>query len=167
MALLDNGLKQRIVGALVLLALAVIFLPMILTGENEPRYVHVDPPAPPVVSAPPVIVEEQAFAPAEEWVIEPAPSVSVEPPVSRLDAQNLPVSWSIQVASLSSYENAQSLQNSLRNQGYSAYIRQAKGMHRVFVGPFIERKEADRVRHGLNQHQRLNGFVVRFTPEAN
>jgi len=30
MAMLDSGLKQRMVGALVLVALAVIFLPMLL-----------------------------------------------------------------------------------------------------------------------------------------
>ena len=37
MAVLDKGLKQRIVGALVLVALAVIFLPMLFSREDELR----------------------------------------------------------------------------------------------------------------------------------
>lgn len=37
MAVLDKGMKQRMVGALVLVALAVIFLPMLFTREDEMR----------------------------------------------------------------------------------------------------------------------------------
>ncbi|MHB1368959.1 MAG: SPOR domain-containing protein, partial [Pseudomonadaceae bacterium] len=39
MALLDKGLKQRMVGALVLIALAVIFVPMLFTREDDLRHV--------------------------------------------------------------------------------------------------------------------------------
>ena len=45
--MLDSGLKQRMVGALVLVALAVIFLPMLLSREDEMRRVVVDAPAMP------------------------------------------------------------------------------------------------------------------------
>ena len=48
MALLDKDFKQRMVGALVLLALAVIFLPMLLSREDESQRVQVDAPAMPV-----------------------------------------------------------------------------------------------------------------------
>ncbi|CAM5599121.1 Cell division protein OS=Stutzerimonas stutzeri OX=316 GN=CXK95_10435 PE=4 SV=1 [Stutzerimonas stutzeri] len=47
MALLDKGLKQRMVGALVLIALAVIFVPMLFTREDDLRHVVVDAPAMP------------------------------------------------------------------------------------------------------------------------
>lgn len=193
MALLDKGFKQRIVGALVLVALAVIFLPMLLSRQEEPvRDVEIDAPAmpeaPPVarvevepVDVPvaqllpdePVPVEEQAAIP-----LKPEPVVSAPPAVApapapqapaaapqRLDADILPVSWSIQLASLSSSENAQKLQQELRNQGYNAYIRNAEGMNRVFVGPVIERAEANRLRDQLNRQKKLNGIVVRFQPE--
>ena len=193
MALLDKGFKQRIVGALVLVALAVIFLPMLLSRQEEPvRDVEIDAPAmpeaPPVarvevepVDVPvaqllpdePVPLEEQAAIP-----LKPEPVVSAPPAVApapapqapaaapqRLDADILPVSWSIQLASLSSSENAQKLQQELRNQGYNAYIRNAEGMNRVFVGPVIERAEANRLRDQLNRQKKLNGIVVRFQPE--
>ncbi len=47
MALLDKAYKQRMVGALVLVALAVIFLPMLFSRQDEQRQVTVDAPAAP------------------------------------------------------------------------------------------------------------------------
>jgi DedD protein len=197
MALLDKGFKQRIVGALVLVALAVIFLPMLLSRQEEGRRdLEVDAPAmpeiPPVaqIRSEPVEVPV-ALLPDEPVPVEtdsdnqpepqaqPQPVVSapvVQPPPvaaaqasagtpSRLDADILPVSWSIQLASLSSSENAQRLQQELRNQGYNAYIRNVEGMNRVFVGPVIERAEANRLRDQLNRQKKLSGIVVRFQPE--
>ena len=49
MAGLDKVIKQRMVGALVLVALAVIFLPMLFTKEDELRQVKVEAPAAPRV----------------------------------------------------------------------------------------------------------------------
>lgn len=197
MALLDKGLKQRMVGALVLLALAVIFLPMLLSREDEARQVQVDAPqmpaAPeiPTTELQPVAVPEPQVLPDEPVgsaavePLEPVEAPAVEVPAvatapvtavapatapaskpSRLDANSLPISWSVQLASLSSSDGAQKLQKTLRTQGYNAYIRSVDGMNRVFVGPLIERAEADRLRDQLNRQHKLNGFVVRFQPEA-
>ncbi|MGE8497452.1 MAG: SPOR domain-containing protein [Pseudomonas sp.] len=201
MALLDKGLKQRMVGALVLVALAVIFIPMLLSREDELRHVVVDAPAMPQTPVMPTIemqsvtvpepealpqepipeegevaaapeVEQPPFAAAPPTPAPPAvapaapPKAEVPAPSSRLDANTLPVSWSVQLASLSSRPNAETLQKTLRSQGYNAYIRTADGMNRVFVGPLVERAEADRLRDLLNRQQKLNGFVVRFQPES-
>tara|TARA_R110000868_G_scaffold21338_3_gene88666 strand:+ start:1096 stop:1680 length:585 start_codon:yes stop_codon:yes gene_type:complete len=193
MALLDKGLKQRMVGALVLLALAVIFLPMLLSREDESQRVQVDAPAMPVAPEMPSIelqpvavpepqllpdepVEADAVQPLESIetaavetpAVAPVPAAPVAPPAtpSKLDANSLPISWSVQLASLSSGDGAQKLQKTLRTQGYNAYIRSVDGMNRVFVGPLIERAEADRLRDQLNRQHKLNGFVVRFQPEA-
>ncbi|HCL3741271.1 TPA: SPOR domain-containing protein [Pseudomonas aeruginosa] len=215
MALLERGLKQRIVGALVLIALAVIFLPMLFTREDESRQVVVEaPPRPQAPAMPsvevqptevpelqpgeediaPEIVEEGSPAaagqpsqpigglpatppPAQTQTQAPAASPSPsqpQPPAAppspppaekRLDANNLPQSWSVQLASLSNRARAEELQKTLRSQGYNAYIRSFDGMNRVFVGPVIQRAEADRLRDQLSKQQKLNGFVVRFQPE--
>ncbi|WP_300651734.1 SPOR domain-containing protein [Pseudomonas sp.] len=198
MALLDKGLKQRIVGALVLVALAVIFLPMLLSREDELQRVVVDAPtmpqapAMPQIEMQPVIVPEPevlsedlpsdepvaevqapvavtpVLAPEPEPVLTPPAPVSApaQAPASRLDANSLPVSWSVQLASLSSRAGAETLQKTLRSQGYNAYIRQVDGMNRVFVGPVIERTEANRLREQLKRQHKLSGFVVRFQPES-
>ncbi|MBK5535334.1 SPOR domain-containing protein [Pseudomonas sp. TH08] len=220
MALLDKAYKQRMVGALVLVALAVIFLPMLFTRQDEQRQVTVEAPAAPQAPVVPQVQMEsvavpepqtlpQEPVPTDEEVAEdtapaapvaPAPTAPtaptapiliakpVAPPAvskpipapaqpitaastkpdttqSRVDANGLSVSWSVQLASLSSRASAESLQKTLRSQGYNAYIRSADGKNRVFVGPLIERAEADRLRDLLGRQQNLKGFVVRFQPE--
>ncbi|MDR0211350.1 MAG: SPOR domain-containing protein [Pseudomonas putida] len=227
MAVLDKGIKQRMVGALVLVALAVIFLPMLFTREDEMRQVRVEAPeAPampslpqvqvepvqvpepqplpevsaPVPEQPPVVVNESsapmttpsqpiapaptqaAQAPAPKPAPAPAPKVETRPAAatstpaasapkpaapSKIDVNGLPVSWSIQLASLSNRAGADNLQKTLRSQGYNAYIRSADGMNRVYVGPLIERAEAERLRDVINRQHNLKGFVVRFQPERN
>ena len=216
MALLDKAYKQRMVGALVLVALAVIFLPMLFSRQDEQRQVTVEAPAAPQAPAlpqvqvePVVVPEPQALpqepvpsddeiaqqeapaapaapvapAPAAKPVAPPpAPALAAKPatapsqPISaapgkpdttqsRVDANGLSVSWSVQLASLANRESAEKRRKTLRSQGYTAYSRTADGKNRVFVGPLIERAEADRLRDLLNRQQNLKGFVVRFQPE--
>ncbi|WP_439885452.1 SPOR domain-containing protein [Pseudomonas syringae] len=218
MALLDNVFKQRMVGALVLIALAVIFLPMLFTRQDESHPVQVDapaapqaparqqvqvepvsvpepqalpqepvpdednvaasnqPPSMPIAPAPaaqaPATAAPQAAKPAPAPKPTQAPAAPVTPPAapskaapSGVDANGLSVSWSVQLASMSNRANADNLQKTLRTQGYNAYIRTADGVNRVFVGPLIERAEADRLRDQLDKQQKLKGIVVRFQPE--
>ncbi len=206
MALLDKVYKQRMVGALVLVALAVIFLPMLFSREDEQRQIQVDAPAAPQmpvmpeVKVEPVPVPEpqviaQEPAPPEQEAVVQQPSAPVAPPVvkpvvaapkppavtpaqavaqapakldttqKRLDPNGLPISWSVQLVSLSNRASADSQQKTLRTQRYNAYVRSSGGMNRVFVGPLLERAEADRLRDLLGKQQNLKGFVVRFQPE--
>lgn len=221
MAVLDKGIKQRMVGALVLVALAVIFLPMLFTREDEMRQVQVDAPEAPAMPSLPEVKVEQVAVPEPQPLPEPVQEQPEQSPVvinessarpatpsqpitpspqtqaqsqaqpkaqtplptpaakpataptaaasdaapSKIDANGLPVSWSIQLASLSNRAGADNLQKTLRSQGYNAYIRSAGGMNRVYVGPLIERAEAERLRDVINRQQNLKGFVVRFQPE--
>ncbi|QVM98241.1 SPOR domain-containing protein [Pseudomonas sp. B21-032] len=220
MALLDKVVKQRMVGALVLVALAVIFLPMLFSREDEMRQVRVEAPEAPAaptlpqVQVEPVQVPEPQVVPEEPLIVEqatapvqapstpiaPAPAATplptpapaapavaakpatpapakveakpaatvaaaTKPAAGKIDANGLPVSWSIQMASLANRASADNLQKTLRSQGYNAYIRSAEGMNRVYVGPLIERAEAERLRDVINRQQKLKGFVVRFQPE--
>lgn len=218
MALLDNVFKQRMVGALVLIGVAVIFLPMLFTRQDETHHVQVDAPAAPqapvapqvqvepvpvpepqalpqepvpsdddlsdgaqaptmpIAPAPPAVkpvtppaaaakpATKPATAPAAPAPA-PAPAVAKPATPSGVDANGLSVSWSVQLASMSNRANADNLQKTLRTQGYNAYIRTADGVNRVFVGPLIERAEADRLRDQLDKQQKLKGIVVRFQPE--
>lgn len=222
MALLDNVFKQRMVGALVLIALAVVFLPMLFSRPDELREVRVNAPSAPVApvvpdvsvqpaavpdAPPPTVVEDSAPATAPSAVHAPAPAITAKAPAqahppsmpiasaptvtaptaapaaaqpkaapqpaapaatapaNRLDASGVPVSWAVQLASLSSRAGADTLQKTLRTQGYNAYVRSADGKNRVFVGPLIDRAEAERLRDVINRQQNLKGFVVRFEPE--
>ena len=114
---------------------------------------------------PPVIEEIPPAAMLVELAPLPVPAAAKPVAPSKVDVNGLPVSWSIQLASLSNRAGAEKLQQTLRSQGYNAYIRSAGGMNRVYVGPLIERAEAERVRDAINRQNSLKGFVVRFQPE--
>ncbi len=135
--------------------------PAVPVQQSVPVVKPAPAPAAPVVAAKPA-----APAPAPKPVA-PQPAAPGKPDVgqSRIDPNGLPISWSIQLASLANRESADALQKKLRAQGYNAYIRSADGKNRVFIGPLIERAEADRLRDLLGRQQNLNGFVVRFQPE--
>ena len=75
MALLDNAYKQRMVGALVLVALAVIFLPMLFSREDEQRQVVVQAPAAPQAPVMPQVQVEPVVVPEPQALPqEPVPS---------------------------------------------------------------------------------------------
>lgn len=89
---MDEGLKQRIIGALVLVVAAVVFLPMLLSGQDETEQVEVEVPDAPVmndreiVAAVPPALPEPALVPdipqpaAQDIEITPLPqTASIEP----------------------------------------------------------------------------------------
>ena len=199
MAATDNKLKQRIVGALVLIALAVVFLPMLFKKEQPVREVVVAAPAMPNVSSPPQFTPEEVPVPepvedpdAEEWgdIIEPevqapvvtAPTPQAEPvqtpapvqPITQkptqpsapagIDKNNLPISWSIQLANLTNKDNAYAMRDSYRQKQYNAYVRSAEGTHRVLIGPLVKQAEAQALCKRLKSRDGQECFVVRYQP---
>ena len=90
---MDQMLKQRLIGAIVIIALAVIFIPMILEGPDDelsPR--TQDMPPPPTIdyqSEVELPVPEESTAPAEslaDTTTEQEVSAIPEPPVSQPEA---------------------------------------------------------------------------------
>jgi hypothetical protein len=70
--------------------------------------------------------------------------------------------WSVQIASLSSKEGAEKVEESLKKAGYDAYMTTIDGVHRIFCGPYKGRASADLVKDQLQRQQHLAGFVVRY-----
>ncbi len=207
MAGAESKLKQRIVGALVLIALAVIFLPMLLKQEDPARKVVVEAPPMPVVPEQPqypvaevavpepviddewdgAVITEQPLAtgsaPVQPVAVEPAPAAPVvtQPvkpvvtqPVSKkpeqpviapgIDKNNLPVSWSVQLASLTNKANAEALRDTYRKKQYNAYVRSSDGVHRVLIGPLVKEADAQSMCKSLKAREKQECFVVRYQP---
>ncbi|WP_237065795.1 SPOR domain-containing protein [Microbulbifer guangxiensis] len=197
---LNDGFKQRIVGALVLLALAVIFLPSLFDREGA-RYIDITsqiPPAPdiqPIEIATAQPLDDVAPAPEPEAVFqpvavtEPAPEAKPEPakalpadaapatgpsaeepapekqaPV--LDENGLPISWVVQVASYREQDRADRLRDRLMDEGFKAYTRSAstdRGTFvRVFVGPKVDRADAETAKQELDQLLAAQTLVMRL-----
>ncbi|MFD1260021.1 SPOR domain-containing protein [Entomomonas asaccharolytica] len=209
MSIFDGNLKQRLIGAVVVIVLAVVFLPMIFNnkGEKLPETVVTVPleptkPAQPATQLPPAIVTptsepttttsepiqpEQpivdnnttnsaapttAATTPEATVTTPitgsntaTTTTPTNPVVSQPNAQGITPSWTVQVAAGSNLQNAETFTNKLRQANYNAYIRSEGNMHRVFVGPFIEKAEAARVQKSIEKQFKEKGFVTEFKPE--
>ena len=153
---MNQGTKQRIVGTVVLLTLALIFLPIVFDGQGsyEPAMTSRIPDPPqvailpePVQSRPIIIAETEreaelkALAGNEAASAEVSPEVEAasesvavttsEPVFSRevpqLDSAGLPQAWVVQLASFADVDNARNLLARLQGAGYKAYIRSVVG----------------------------------------
>lgn len=192
----DDRFRQRLVGALVLVTLAIIFLPMIFDKQADYQTTTHELvqalPRPQMSIAPDYQVEEvQVPEPLllEEEMIVPQPKpepaeVAAQaeaqqspppkhPPQQKqaepgIDANNLPLSWSIQVASGGNLKAAQNLRDGYRKQGYKAYLRTEKNLHKVLLGPYIRIADANRACSEIKQRQKNEQacFVLRYRPAS-
>ncbi len=165
--------KQRLVGAIVLVALAVILYPFIFNQNGFDERMNLEIPSPPTAPGIPGYADrlDTPLSVPEE----PAAFVEVPKPddASRsrpsLDEKKLPLSWTLQLAAFASEENAEQLQSKLRKVGYRAYTRFAKKsdgklLYRVYIGPELRREKVVEMKRTLEAQYQLKGFIVRFQP---
>ena len=168
---MDDKLKQRLIGALVLVVAAVVFLPMLLSGQDETVSVEVQAPQQPEMSSQPIA----PAAPIELPEPEPVAGIPETEVIPMLVEEGLseapavvtpPGDWVIQLGSFSAAANADGFKEKLVEQGYNAYTVAAtadgKAITRVYVGPVLDRASANRLRDELERRQGAKGFVVAF-----
>ena len=180
---MDERLKHRLVGALVLVVAAVIFVPMLFgpdsTGENPvapgrlvdepaPRASDAIAPAAPAVARPAtteprlsdnIAPRDVVSAPAGQM-----PGEAVAKDVDTEPAEKSPASgYAVQLASFSDARNATELRDRLSAKGYSAFTTGGSGTFtRVYVGPIKDSAEAKKVLQALRDETKLQGLVVRY-----
>lgn len=173
---LDDGLKQRLVGAIALLALAVIFLPVLF--DREP-IVPVDrasqiPPPPEIVTvevAEPVQPEVTDLAPEPQAMFEPDEDDRAlpEPEPAGLQASGVPKSWVLQVASFRDQAHAERLRKKLLDAGFSAYTRKASykngSIFRVYVGPKLDKSALAAEKARIDRQFELDALMLEFKPQ--
>jgi len=204
---LDNSLKQRVVGAIVLVALAVIFLPPLLKESPHNKHFKSKIPEPPadvkqLTSKLEVgsesVADKASLAASEnndlpdELLDENSDKLDLSPPrpvkdrtqhavakdLASSDDTNVDktlgkqfksAAYVLQVASFSSVENATKLVNRLKSMGFKAYQRAStpkngKAVHRVLVGPYINKKQAHEVREKIANQAKLEGIIKVYDP---
>jgi len=187
---MDDLLKQRLVGAIVLVALGVIFIPVLLEGPNQTLVPEMDDMPTPETHAPElplkpfppiqkpeqeeraVITDETAVEAVDESEAKTtsAPAVAPPRPVEEPVTVGKPAmvvpagSWSVQVVSLSNKTNALALRDKLRKGSFATQVEQVrvdgKTHYRVRVGPFLKRIEADQVRKQIAERFEQDGRVM-------
>ncbi|MGD2120057.1 MAG: SPOR domain-containing protein [Chromatiales bacterium] len=181
---MDEQLKKRLIGAAVLVSLAVIFIPMLLEDEtvlDTSIYKSNIPERDKVEFQSPLLSEEEiqqkqsqdlfgsSIQPdAHTEVTEVTDSSTVEPADETAATQTRVglSSWMIQVGSFSSRENAEKLLQELRKQGFDSHLEQAQvnqaTVFRVRVGPEVERSNAEKLAKQIAEKFKLNGKVIRY-----
>jgi len=189
----DDGLKQRVVGAVVLLALGILFVPVLFEPEfsRELDRTSQIPPAlglTPLKVADPVrpekiepakaadsmyqLVDEEALEEKPVKVTEPVRTALVKKPTAverdLLDRNGVPKAWVVQVASFNTEARAKVLRDDLLAKGFPAFTRTlqiSKGrVTRVYVGPKILREKALAVKRELDKTLKIKSMLVKFKP---
>lgn len=187
---MEQRLKERLTGAVVLILLAVIVIPMLLddtrrldTGisttnipeKPDDTFTTRLIPIPELDDILPV-EEDAEDIPAPPHGEEPKSTGAVTPdepapaaPDAGVETENKVLTgWVVQVGSFSR-ENADKLNDRLLKAGYPAYIvdepvtnRDGVLLYRVRVGPEVLRSEALKLKAELNKKMKLDGFVLNY-----
>lgn len=180
-------MKQRIVGALVLISLAAIVVPIIMDFHKEDAVREKPigiPPKPKDFSVQVLPLEHPGKSAAgadaapsgsgDARVPEPhaeasppstTAAVSAPSPGKRGGKGASPRAWDVQVGSFSNEGNARSLRDKLRARHYRAYVEKVAldsghDSYRVRVGPQLLHADAEKVQHKLEKREKLHGIVV-------
>ncbi|MFT7651736.1 MAG: DedD protein [Limisphaerales bacterium] len=177
--------RYRISGSLFLLALAVIFIPMVFDGGGYPAET-----IPPI----PLIPRSSEITPTPTYD-EVVPTTSVVAEVAELAAEVddfgfssetgekfgepilIPANseteiWAVQAASFAKIGNARSLRQALRELGLEAFISTAVDpaddksppRHRVAVGPLLERRDGVAIVEQIRQAFDVEPQLVEMQP---
>lgn len=177
---MDEGVKRKLVGAGVLVLVALIVLPQISKKTQNAEYLSqtvpleqnipsMDMPLPKSLAIPvsPVLADDQ---PAGEQVKLPALKVDDETlPASQFEVPVLSVTgeavvWQIQVGSFAKRDNALKLRDRLREAGYKAFDQfSADGqLTRVFVGPSAQKTTMEQKMASIKHEFKLDAQLVPF-----
>ena len=169
--MMERALKERIIGAVVLVAIVVLVVPVFLDGppeegeivservllpgqdDQKTQTVVLDrdrtepvPAASTQTNArPEAAAEEPAGETPQPVVVQPKPEPEQAPP--RPAATSTTGMWAVQLGSFSNKDNAEKLAADLRKQAYAAFLSEVRTdegvMHRVRIGPQKDRESAE------------------------
>ena len=153
---MDSALKQRLIGAAVLVLLAVIFLPMLVTGPAPDGSKDMQGVPANVPKAPDANVELQGRdidfnAPAEQPAAVVAPAAAAQEPVVSEPVATGP-SWIVDFAPYATASDAQMVVDALKSAGLTSasaaapMTKSGKEVHQVVIGPFSSVADAEKAR---------------------
>jgi DedD protein len=163
-------LQQRLLGAILLIALGVIFIPVLLDGagykSRQQHEVEIPPrpefpPLGDVVLKPvvPVHIRQEQPAAAPAQASEVSPQATAEP-------VQLQGAFTLQVATFAREEAAIALRDKLRQKGYTAYVDNSKGAnrtnYRVRIGPELEMKQLEKLKARIRKEEKLDGYIANY-----
>ena len=175
---MNPAVKQRLLGALVLICIGLIIWPLVFTHVPGPVVDErsIIPPVPAFdkytvpAPRPPEGIEPVTTTPEPIPVPTPVPdadSPSVRAPV-QLTEQGLPQSWVLQVASFSDKDNAARLVRELQAEGYKAFTLTVPGdggsNTRVMIGPKLNQQSLLAIKPAIDRQYQVDALLMRYVP---
>lgn len=149
---MDEKIKQRLVGTIVITALLAIFLPMLFEDPVERRGLSVSemkiPDLPVQFQSPvqvaPSSIKQVLQAPDKSLPVTHSGTNKVDSGSKNQSARvDKLVRWVIQVGSFKVKKNALAERDNLRKQGFIAFVESYNGMYRVRIGPELDKTKAE------------------------
>jgi DedD protein len=176
---MDDGIKRKLVGAGVLVAVAIIIFPLITPQSQDAGYLSKSVPIEkniPDMSMPLPkslsIATRDLNADSKRPKVISMSKMNVDGNLLTPDNISVPMVdssgqtrvWHIQVASFAKPKNAIALRDKLRKAGYKAFDRPAAdGEHiRVFVGPSTQRASLEQKLSAINKTFKIKGQLVPY-----
>ena len=170
--MMERALKERIIGAVVLVIFVVLVVPVFLDGPPRPgEFVteRIVLPGQEGQDITTVILDRERTVPVpaasgdqEEPKIRKAPQVATQQPEpvaaqpetsATQAAASTTGMWAVQMGSFSNRQNAEKLAATLKKQGYLAFLSRLETdsgqLHRVRIGPQKDRESAEKMAAGL------------------
>ncbi len=164
--MMERALKERIIGAVVLVIFVVLVVPVFLDGpprDGEIVSEHITLPGQEGQNITTVILDRERSVPVPAASSEQeqpekqnaSPDVTPQPKAKSVQPQTVPAQpdasttgmWAVQLGSFSNKQNAEKLAADLRKQGYAAFLSQLETdsgrLHRVRIGPQKDRAGAE------------------------
>ncbi|MDF1830708.1 MAG: SPOR domain-containing protein [Porticoccaceae bacterium] len=182
---MNESMKQRLVGVLVLLALATLLLPVLFDFEGSDYTVDTRPTIPaspdiesveikkagPVKGAGTVTSHEDMyrFDRSREMAEQhPDDKSALQDQPSGLNAEGIPFAWIVQVASFTDIDKAKALNQHLLDDGYKAYSRRVviggETNYRVYVGPKVAKQAMLEQQQAIERQYNVKTLLLVFEP---
>ena len=160
---MEAPLQQRIVGAIVLVTLGVIFIPALLDGSGykSRRVQDIE------------VKEKPEFPPLTQKKVTPIPTPVEKIKETQVKAQQAdpkklhskPIkSFALQIGTFSSNENAEKLRDKMRAADYTAFVQKvvAKGKtsYKVRIGPELERSVLETMKKEVKKSHKIDAYIV-------
>lgn len=152
---MNDNVKQRIVGSVVVLAILAIFIPVIF---HQPGAMPT-PKIPPIPSAP--VVTTVTTTPLVQ-LHKPSHAINEQELKSALE---LPTAWVVVLGSFKQADHAAALVKRLQAKGLPAYTEKTNhDLTRVLVGPNLKQADAKRLQASLQHQFHLSGLIRKYQP---
>ncbi len=181
---MEQDLKERLAGAAILVAVAVIFIPIIFSNPAKVEVLEdlsfPETPKTEFNSKIIRVVENDDNAPIIENMatVEKLIPTNKNNSSQKLTEQKKTITeskdkttsalsaWSIQLGSFANEGNAQSMNKKLQQVGYKSFVKSLKKdgriSYQVKVGVQLKRSEADALLKNLKEKMQLDGIVVSY-----